>query len=187
MDVRGITGAWCIACLVASCAGDDPRYDDSIVLSAEITEGSSLRITVDSTFEPYLDQCHSWLELSKWSGTQWVPVQDDLSPVDSEHGYFMDGEFVEPRGGCSGTKGCIEHPAYNSPRRQDAVMTNLQAREYVKVGTKPAPNAAPGAPDVNVLESKPLTGRIEVTEFYYRDETCSGPRDSVTTEALHVP
>ena len=93
----------------------------------------------------------------------------------------MDGKFVEPVGACS--KACIPHPSYDQ-QSQSEVMFDIQARESVKVGTKPAPNAAPGAPEVSVLESKPLTGRIEVTNFYYRDETCSGPRESVDTEAL---
>jgi hypothetical protein len=166
-------------CTVLGCAGDDTKEVGKIALHASL-DGNSLTVGIDSTFKPYVDPC-TMLELSTWSGKQWVLVQDDRTPEDFANGYFLDGAFVPPSSECVEGTQCVVHPDY-APNL-NAIMTNLQVSAYVKVGTKPAPDAQAGAAKIDEFETEPLKGRVKVTNYYYRDDDCGDQPAAVSAEA----
>jgi hypothetical protein len=169
-----------VICALLGCGGDDTEEVGKISLHASI-DGEHLFVGTDSTFKRYVDPCHV-LDLSMWSGTKWVPAQDDRSAEDFTNGYFLDDAYVPPSEECG--KQCIVDPTYTGPHNLNAVMQNLRALAYVKVGTKPAPDAKAGEAQLDDFESEPLKGRVKVTQYYYRDADCSDQPASVSAEAV---
>jgi hypothetical protein len=91
-----------------------------------------------------------------------VPLQDDRPPSHNSPGYFLDGEYSPPRmnNGCD-IAGC-------SGSASERVRIGF-AREYVKIGTQPAPLGAPNEGEiVDVIETRAFSGDLVAYLAYSR-------------------
>jgi hypothetical protein len=183
-----------IACLgIAACAGDDDptRWVKLDAFRPEDNSREALWVVATSNYDAYKRACDPELEVTHWSGSEWIPLQDDRPYLDSEHGYYyLDGMFQQAmlRTACKENT-CVRHAGFQS---RGGSFLMLQARQYVQVGTKQAPDATvvggagvgagETAREVPAIESRLLSGQIQVTFFYYTDEDCESPRLEVSDE-----
>jgi hypothetical protein len=191
-----LTSVLIFACLgIAACAGDDDpkRWVKLDALRPEDNSREALWVVASSNYEAYARACDPQLEVTHWSGSEWVPLQDDRPFLDSEpRYYYLDGMFEQAmlRTACKGNT-CVRHTGFQS---REGSFFMLPAREYVQVGTKQAPDATAvgvagagageAASEVPEIESRLLTGQIQVTLFYYTDEDCASPRLEISDEVM---
>ena len=145
-------------------------------------EGDVILVDVTSPIPLFRLSCSNAVVLQRREGDAWVAPRDERPPSYQNPGYYLDGAFV-PRAfnlGCDAV-GCfslsVSDPIYVGP-----------AREYVRTGSKAPPedrvpaSGPPAVPaQVDVFESRPLSGRVLITIKYFEDSSC-GEESSAALE-----
>jgi hypothetical protein len=155
----------------------DASASDAAPRFAVRFEGDVIILDVESARRLSQDECANPIRFEQLEGDEFVPMRDDrrLAPA-----YYLDDHFVsEP----SKLIRCDVPSCAQFPRSHSFAIGS--ANEYVKIGTRPYAASDKSKVDVDVIESRPVSGRIRIRIDYFDDERCDAP--SGTTLELTIP
>jgi hypothetical protein len=185
-----LLGAWLFACSgIASCAADtndDPTA--AIRFTATVpppNRSGPVFVDIESSIDLYSPKCEPAFEFKSWSGSQWIPLQDDRPPTDTGPGYYLNGTFTHKVPGtiCE-DRTCVPDSIFKSTNAPiDTFVMIPFPVEYVQVGTQ-RPPGEPASDEVPAIETRTVSGRVELTYFYFTDDTCASPRLEISTEVM---
>jgi hypothetical protein len=138
-------------------------------------EGSDIMLETLHPESLWFYYCSDEVRISKVDGGMTTRLRD----ARRADGFYLDGEYVPPQEGlfCDSSY-CV---AFEHTQRIG------RAREYVQTGTKaPPPNAIADAKEVPVVETRPVSGTLEIVLKYAKTERCDHNDHEARLE-LEVP